>query len=443
MESGVSNEAQGTRRAYFVLRAALLAAPPLFLIAVYVRYSLDFPRLDQWEFIPFLDKAYTGGVGLVDFWSQHNEHRLAVPRAVMLGLAYCTGWNIHYELAANLLFGSLLALAVGGWIRLHAPGPASRYLLAPVATLLFSVAQWQNWFLGWQMQEFMNVLFAVLCFMLLAREKLRIHAVLLAALLALLATYSFANGLLVWPVGVVVLLWPKRRPATHIAVWAVLGALVSASYLYGYESPSYHPSFASGLAHPRALLRYVLQYLGQPLSPFSDAGAALLGCMGLVAWTRQASGAYSRPSPVAKACVAFGLYAIGSALVTGMARVELGGPAQAMSSRYVTMANLLWVAVLVSFFVSLTARWRTAGALRLGLVSVLTCLCLWAASFYGAYKWTERYNAIYPAREALLAGEEDPALRFVHPDTGMLIERREILIRHGLSIFGRGAGNRE
>ncbi|MEO8349442.1 MAG: hypothetical protein ABI610_11060, partial [Acidobacteriota bacterium] len=64
--------------------AALL--PWGLLAALVARNALDVPLIDQWSFVPMIERFYTGTLTAFDLWSQHGEHRLIFPRLVMLGL---------------------------------------------------------------------------------------------------------------------------------------------------------------------------------------------------------------------------------------------------------------------------------------------------------------------------------------------------------------------
>jgi hypothetical protein len=51
--------------------------------AVYVgRYASRIPFRDDFGLLPYLE----GNYGLADFWSQHNEHRIPLPRVLMVAL---------------------------------------------------------------------------------------------------------------------------------------------------------------------------------------------------------------------------------------------------------------------------------------------------------------------------------------------------------------------
>ena len=91
--------------------AKILALVPLaFLIWMVVQYAVAVPFWDQWELVPLLEKTYHGELTFHDLWAQHNEHRIFFPKIIMLVLARLTGWNIHFELAVNIV----LALGIFG-----------------------------------------------------------------------------------------------------------------------------------------------------------------------------------------------------------------------------------------------------------------------------------------------------------------------------------------
>ena len=77
--------------------------PIVVLIYFVVEYTVNVPHWDQWGLVPLLEKSYSGTLSFGDLWAQHNEHRAFFPKIVMLTLARFSGWNIAYELAANII----------------------------------------------------------------------------------------------------------------------------------------------------------------------------------------------------------------------------------------------------------------------------------------------------------------------------------------------------
>ena len=437
----------------------------LFLVAMYSRYALDFPYADQWDFVPFLEKASAGQLGWRDFWAQHNEHRLVFPRLLMLALALPSHWNVYWELAANVVLAlatwvALCLLARNSGRALHQGSNKPLYLI--FALLVFSLSQWGNWFLGWQLQEFMNVLAAVLALAALTWKRVPGAGLLAAAGFGIIATYSFANGLLVWPIGLF-LLWLQRaergaRFRLHAALWCAMAAAVLLSYFAGYESQPHHTPLLSALRQPFHCAFYVLGYLGQPAGraadfisivieilglgtgPGAQVFCILMGFLGLLFWgvtlaQLRFSGAPTRPLHF---WTALALYAFGTATLTALGRVE-EGVGQAISSRYVTMANLLW------FAVAAQAYWaaqvvegqltRRALPIKLGVL----CAALVLASLTGAYRWSERYHAYAALRDDLIHGQDPEKLRPLYPPAPeRIIERRTVLEAHGWSVFRSG-----
>lgn len=410
---------------------ALAVLPLGFLGAMFLCFSPDYPYLDQWEFVPFLDKFYSGSISFVDFWAQHNEHRIVFPRAIMLACAYATHWDPRAELAVNFFLG-IAIFAV--WI-VHArhAGLRDAWLPAALSLLAFSLSQWQNWFLGWQLQVFLSVLGVCGCAALLPAALRDTRAFLGAAVCATVATYSFANGMLAWPLGAFALVCLRRehpgRFPVVLAAWICVGAPEIAAYLWGYARPAYHPPAGDVLAQPVSFIRYVLCYLGQPVCNLSSSGATLAGAAGLAAWTFFLARQKRDSVPILWAPAMFlGLYAIASAAITGAARLDMGGVDQAMSSRYATLANLLW------FSLALLAFLNGGDRLRRGLTAAVAML-VFLSSLHGAYRWTEHYHAYAPAREALLRGDSPELLQRIYPKPDTVLERRVTLEARGLSLF--------
>lgn len=427
---------------------SLAGLPACYLAAMLAKYHLDAPWLDQWEFIPFLAKSYEGTLTFGDFWAQHNEHRLVFPRLIMLVLARASHWNIAWELATSAVLGAgLFGVIVWQVVRTgRRLGPMGADALVPLLSLLvFSLSQWRNWFLGWQLQEFLNVLAAAGGLVLLCHPAGGWPRLIAAWALGLVATYSFANGLVFWPVGLVALVLaasgPRRLNAIRAGVWLALGTLVTASFLWGHEIPGHHPSLGLVFQHPLEYLLYVLKYLGAPVASFHGTLAAVAGLGALVVFCAFALSLFARRGALAKDLapyVCFGLYAIASAAVTGVGRLGFGTE-QAMSPRYVTFSSLLWVALIVFVYAALARQWPhvKSFAAKAAVCAAALCLALDLAanSAYGSLKWTERYRHMLPAQAELESGNDPGLLQRLHPDPELVIERRPVLRKHGLTVF--------
>lgn len=432
---------------FLLFAGVATTAPLLYLLLIMFKYPLLVPYLDQWEFIPVLQKSYEGTLGLVDLWGQHNEHRLIFPRFAMLLLAHLTQWNIAYELAVNLVLGLGLFLVFLLQFRTTANSTEPGYLLVAVsllASFVFSVSQWQNWFFGWQLQEFMNVLAVVSSLLLLAHRRLEWKKLAGAIVLAFVATYSFANGLCVWPIGLVGIILTsvetRQRRVLYSAIWCVAGVAATGSYLYGYEKPAYHPDTALAFSTPLNFIVYVLAYLGAPIVDYNVPVAIVFGAFGVITtigFMFLLSNHLRVETRFLLPYLLVSMYALASAGATAIGRLGFG-PEQATSSRYITFAQLLWIALLglslpmLKMLVPRLGAWFRWSAAAL---AVLLLAALSTNSLYGTLKWTERQRFRSEAISELKGGNDPGLLQRLHPNAALILERREILRKLRLSVF--------
>ena len=424
------------RRTLLALILATLV-PPAGLLMLLRLYYVDIPFWDEWEYMLILPKSYDGTLSLSDLFALHNEHRLFFPRIIMLGLARLTHWNMVYETGAAAVFAAG-AFGLVLW-QLRATGRAlgrDLVLLAPVLSLVhFSLSQWQNWFMPCQFLMFFNLLAVVGTVMVLSRPELGWRHMAGALVLGIVASYSFANGLSVWPIGVLCLMVAAggTRRWTYASAWCVLGAIVVALYFRGYESPAYHPSPWETLREPWRYVVYMLQYLGAPVVNYDGYGAAAGGLVGLTILV--ACSYVLIPRVGARALAPYwglALYAICGAATTGFGRLNFGMD-QAMSSRYITVGNLLWVCDAVLVFLAVRSG---RGRLLASVAAVAFVVLAAFNSLYGTLKWTERYEFRLPARGELISGGmNEDLLQRLHPNPRVVIERREILKKYGLGVF--------
>lgn len=427
------------------------------------KYCVDCPYWDQWEFVPLLAKSYAGHVTLGDLWAQHNEHRLIFPRIVMLLLAHATRWNTLYEQGLNVVLAGLIFLAAAVQARKTARtagGRAFIWVLPMLSLLVFSVSQAENWFWGWQIQMFMNILAAVAGIVMLAGSRESLARFTIAIGLGVVSAYTFANGILYWPAGLLVLLMigpdGKRRVLNaRMGAWLIAAVVTSASYLYHYEHPADHPPLTFALKHFVSWMQYVFVYLGSPCGIYMIPVATVTGILGLglfgySAWALLRSKRLAVADLAPYAGITF--YSLGSAMVSGLGRLGFG-VSQALSSRYVTMSNPMWISVFVLLACVLVrphcqggekraAPTRRMRALLIPLI-VLFLLLSCATSLQQQVMYVVRKNAIVTmGRDELLLGDnfEDASYHlqalgvlFNHPD--VVMQRARYLQDRGLSVY--------
>jgi hypothetical protein len=332
-----------------ILWAAILAAPAYILYCIAVR-GVPVPYMDQWELVPLLQKMYTHHLQFADLWAQHNEHRILVPKVVMLILARLSGWNIWWEFITSFVIAGGTLVLLYSMLKRAFPDRVPGWLLVAFSLVVFSPIQSENWLWGWQIQIFMNVIGVVLAVWALDRWPDKLRGVLIAIGGAFLATYSFSNGLFCWIAILPVFL--MRRPCkwAYLLLWSIAAAAAIGLYLWHYVKPVNHPSAMLFLQQPWRWLQYALLYIGGPLTlgpsaiALTGAGVIVLviGITMLILVLRQSRTRLAVLAP----WLALASYAVISAFVTGVGR--MGFPlGQALSSRYTTFSSLSILSILV------------------------------------------------------------------------------------------------
>jgi len=306
---------------------------------------------------------------------------------------------------------------------------------------------------------------------LLAHETFRWRRFAAAACLGIVATYSFADGLLFWPIGLLILLIVlagKTERKTGIIGWMTIGTLTLWTYLYHYHKPEAHPPLGLIFKMPVEYAAYVFKYIGSICAQglggdtagdgvlafiFGLAGTVTLGWAGWMLARKQIAN-----SRTLLPWFAMSLYSVGSALITGVGRLGFGSD-QALSSRYCTMETPLWVSLIV--FLSLLG-WGGAKAGNAGspqqqpgrrplprsypmiaqwsLKAAITLLVLGSVFAVAGAGNLSRQQAY--GRACLLdlaahprAGIDYNGLSLLYPRPKAVVERYPILVKHRLSVF--------
>jgi hypothetical protein len=265
---------------------------PAALALVYVRlFGVNVPYWDQWWIVNLIGELEAGTLSVSDLWSQANEHRIFFPRIIMLLLGSLTRYNNVAEmyLIQGFFLFTLIILLLVFKTNVRANNARTTLLLfIPISFLLFSPRQWENMLWGFQMGFIIVRMFAVLTFYflyILGYGKLRNIMFPAALLSATVASFSSAQGLFVWPAGLLQLFfspvekWAKKR---LLVVWGLIGVVEWIFYFIGYTQPDKF-SLSFVFDYPIAGADYSLTLLGSALFwQHSFAGAGGLFLVGLI-----------------------------------------------------------------------------------------------------------------------------------------------------------------
>ena len=320
-------------------------------------YGVNGLWFDDWGFVSLVHAAHSGHFSLGSVWAQHNENRMAIPYLAMLAVALPT----HYDTKVVMLLDAVLFVAIFGvWLAIVSSFCQRRVTLPLVlvcGVVWFSLADWQNALWGFQLAWYL-ILGALMAMLLLLLNRSPVRwefgRLLGAVALAVVASYSSAQGLFLWPVGLICLAWGwrgPRRPRARIEapVWVGAGAVVTAIYFLGYSGNGFSPNV---LVHnPRLVVDSVLANIGN-VFPSSSPLLGLHEVLGGVILVATGTISYlSLRDPKLEPRGALPLCLLVFALLFDLSVTTdrlIFGLALSVTSRY-TMANLLLPLGLIAY----------------------------------------------------------------------------------------------
>lgn len=348
-----------------VLTLLGFAMPVAAYLAMVAHYQVNAIWADQWGDVHVLVQNAGQFPNWSSLWALHSDNRVFFPNLIVVALSHTVRFNIEIEeyLSALMLFGAT-ALLIWGHKRRSPATPLLYY--CPAAFVMLTFAQSQDSLWGFQMAWYLVLLSLAVSVVLLDRLELAWPVLVCAIVAAVVGSYSSVQGLLIWPVGLVLLYHRRRRPWAFVS-WIAAGLLTTALYYSNYHSvktvnPTWaltHPLWSAKLfvfalgdvvglqtPHGNVSVQTLLGDTGRPLDTPGNAAVLLFGVMILVlaifvvvkwGFRRDPRGA----APIGIALTVYGL--LFAAFVTD-GRVLLGywGASQ---SRYVTFDVLVLVGI--------------------------------------------------------------------------------------------------
>jgi hypothetical protein len=359
-------------RAVKALTVLGFAIPAVGYLAVLQHYTVNAVVADQWDDVWLIHQSYLHGLDWSSLWALHTNNRILFPNLIVLALAHTVHFNISVEeyLSAVMLFAST-ALFIWSHKRRSPNTPLIFY--CPVAFLALSLAQWQDMLWGFQMAWYLVLLCLAVAIVLLDRPSLTWPTIVAATLVAIVGSYSCLQGLLIWPVGLM-LLYYRRRPPRTVVSWIIAGGATAGLYFYNFNNGNTGIATRYTWHHPYLALKFYVYALGDivgvPLQLLSSRppnaavmvfGVLILALAALVLITwgirRDERGGH----PIGIALIVFGLL-FDASITSGRVYFGLGGAAQ---SRYATYDVLVLAGIYLTVLsASPTLARGTRGARR-------------------------------------------------------------------------------
>lgn len=263
-------------------------------------YSINIPYqddiLDYLQFINLVEAAGSIEDTLRAWFAFYNDHRTTASRAQVY-LAYLVQGEVDFR--AQALLGNVALLLVLFLFYLAVRGEQQRWLILLVPALLmltirpFPIVAWGQPTLAY----FYVYFYAFAC--LFALHRVTPPRFVLAVILAVLASFTFASGLLVWFFGLVFLLHQSfvngRLPPGYAVAWLLCAAALVFVWLSGFAPatvslPTENKVEALRVFDPNVLddptvLQILWRYLSFGLvslgRAITDSSVLLAGALGL------------------------------------------------------------------------------------------------------------------------------------------------------------------
>ena len=442
---------------------AIIALLPLVYVGLLSMFlSVDLPFWDAWDLIPLLDKFYSGSFHLLELLQMHNGHSLVIPNLLLLSLAVLSHWDTRLEtlLLMFIVIGIFLVLLSFFRRTFTLPQlPASASWMPAVASLLvFSLSQFEIWLWGNALATALNVLCVAGGIFFITTPTPGWGSLSIAILLGIFASFSFGNGLLFWPIGLLLLIGTllsrpiaRSRMLWQVAVFAMASIGTISAYIADYRAGG-SASQPIALGPIDKIGPFVLTFLGGPvigyigripkvLHHFPSILFAAIPCIGLLGILVLVLGCWRLVaakliSPV-ELFPYLGLagYALGSAVLISLLRAGLGVE-HANTSHYVTITNLFWVTVMVILvLIEMRDSQRQIRYMARGLIIFFVVLvACW--EIIGLYPMMYQHHKLLTAQTIMRQRSLRPQeTLWIHPSVDYMNAELIILKRHHLSLF--------
>jgi hypothetical protein len=405
-----------------VIAVAVFALCLVVLLVYVQRYGENVPFLDEWvTSLSIAEHTRQGNLSLHELFRQHVAHRIVFTNAVTAINTVLFDWNIKLEMFLNVALACLSLALVCSLARWSLP-----LVLTATALMLSPKIDW-TW--AFNSQSHFALLFILLAVWSLRRGTLR---GLLAAMIAgLCATYSFAYGVFVWPLGFG-LLAQDRAPRRWLTGWSVFSALNIALFALAFS-----PASGSFVFDAQKFLVFMPVYLGAAWVG-SVSAALVVGCIGigLGVWVIAALWRQRRVPPLWTTLACFSL-AVGS--VIGVSRASLGYWS-GLEGRYLIMSNLYWIGLLALAIEVLKIRKRLS--VKYAVVAVggaLFCLFIWTSFDNWRRPPSERIVCMLASANA-----PQPCVEpFLFPKPDAIPDRIQRMQQLRLGVFSEPCGNQK
>ena len=312
-----------------------------------ISFGINVPFWDEWDFVPTLNSFFNGDPSWIyQIFVQHNEHRIFFPNLIFLANSILTSWNLVIEMYLGWILVGITLIPI--YLLLKNLDSKFTWLMLPVAVIMYSPLQWENFLWGFEITWFLMLATFVWSLYFLNNGSSG-KTILCAIGLSVISSFSLILGLLIWPIGLISIAFNKEKRRLRFFAWVCSSLLVFSIYFYNYSQPRGHPIDLSFSLLPK-LIQFVLNYLSGMISIPNGSFRMIISlfifsiCISSILLQKITRYKISKTIPWIQLCL-FGLIA---ACFSAAGRISFGTD-EALSSRYITVSNIFLIASLVFF----------------------------------------------------------------------------------------------
>jgi hypothetical protein len=356
----MENKNKSANKLISLICLMIVVSPAVIFLYYIIAFGVNVPYSDTWREIPFIQQYLTGKFQFLSLFTVIGSYKIATTFLSTLWILKLFHWNIRIYALMGFCYQILTGMILYGVYWRLSNQNRNHYLRIlggfPIFLCLFTLRQWENTMGDWPNAFFGAIFFSILAFYALDKRELKWFT--LAILSGLLGSMTFITGVLVWPIGLIELVFiinikglkEKKRSILILLVWIIFGVVSSIFYFWGTSALN---SSAKNVSDLMTIAQRFFITLGSALS--ADKGVISLQAKwmdatvdtrvsmitGIFIFLALTIGLYFSWKAKAEsfgmqlAIILFGLIAVG---MTAVGRTELGLQ-QATASRYTTYSS--------------------------------------------------------------------------------------------------------
>ncbi len=335
-----------------------LGLMPAYLILIMIgRYAINMPYWDEWYTVVYFwihpDAPFW------EYWKLYNGHRSIIPK--LYGLLLSTVTHLNLTVFSYLALG-IAVITFGLLCSLYCKRSTvsrSYWIAVPFGLLVFSLSQWPFWIIASSMPTALTSLCCVGAIWAITSLKVGWHAVLIAGVLAYIASLTLFTGNMVWLIILPLMWFCGYRKSVHYLTWVIMAASVLIPFAVEYILTTPR---GSGFGSVSLIAHFVLAFIGSPLafgesSPNGLSAAAPIGFIGLIAVPILAAAIFYLVEDGLRKMLpwlALSGWLVINAVFGALGRVAEFGPLLGRAYRYTPYGALYWIAVIALIGIALT-----------------------------------------------------------------------------------------